>query len=87
MEAYKEFTVGCAEGIHARPAASLVRIANGFAGDIHIHHDGQIIDAKSILNILAAGIGKGARIKVVAAGESAESVLAQIESLLTGEVS
>jgi phosphotransferase system HPr (HPr) family protein len=82
METYKDLVVGCAEGIHARPAACLVRLANGYPGEIAIHYDNNVIDAKSIMSILAAGIGFGAKIKVVVSGDSADSVLDQIEDLL-----
>lgn len=82
MEACKEFTVACAEGIHARPAACLVKLANTYSGEIFIHHNNRIIDAKSIMSILAAGIGFGAKIKVVVSGDSAQPVLEEIVGLL-----
>jgi len=82
LEVGKEVTVGCPEGIHARPAACLVRVANEYAGKITIHYQNQMIDAKSIMSILAAGIGHGAKIKVVVAGDAAEPVLEKIGQLL-----
>ncbi len=87
MEASKEFLVACAEGIHARPAACLVKLANDYAGEVLIHYQEQVINAKSIMRILAAGIKAGARIKVVVSGDSPQPVLKEIEELLGGEAS
>ncbi len=87
MEISKEFLVACAEGIHARPAACLVKLANDYAGEVLIHYQDQVINAKSIMRILAAGIKAGARIKVVVSGDSPQSVLEEIEKLLGREAS
>lgn len=82
MEVYKEFTVASKEGIHARPAASLVKLANAYSGEILIHYGNRVIDAKSIMSILAAGIGFGATITVSVAGDGAPAVLAEVVELL-----
>ena len=54
----KEITITNKLGIHARPAAQFVKIANGFDVDITVEKDGEEIDGKSIMGLmmLAAGV-------------------------------
>ncbi|WP_375389257.1 dihydroxyacetone kinase phosphoryl donor subunit DhaM [uncultured Amnibacterium sp.] len=66
------------EGLHARPAAALVRLAGGF--DAHVTVDGA--DAASLLAILALGLRQGAEVTVRADGPQAAEARAAIVDLL-----
>ena len=55
-------------GLHARPAAEFARAAALFRSDVQLLHKEQIINAKSILNILAGGLTKGTGIIIRAEG-------------------
>ena len=46
-------------GIHARPAAMIVRIASRFAGDIWVEKEGEKVNAKSIMGIMMLAAAKG----------------------------
>ena len=59
MPVEKDIVVSHPEGLHARPAASLVRLAKAYSGNITLNWDNQVIDARSILDILSAGIDCG----------------------------
>ena len=45
-------------GIHARPAAMIVRIANRYKADLYVEKDDEVVDGKSIMGLmmLAAGM-------------------------------
>ena len=45
-------------GIHARPAALIVRIASQFEGDIWVEKEGERVNAKSIMGILMMAAAK-----------------------------
>ena len=47
--AKKEFTILNKLGIHARPAAQFVKMANRFQADIFVEKDGEEVDGKSIM--------------------------------------
>ena len=46
-------------GIHARPAAMIVRIASRFEGDIWVEKEGEKVNAKSIMGIMMLAAAKG----------------------------
>lgn len=49
-------------GLHARPAAKLVQLANRFASTIQIIYKNKKANAKSILGVLMLAAGHGAKI-------------------------
>ena len=57
----KEFnyTITDPEGIHARPAGELVKVAKGFASSIKLAKDGKEGDCKRIFGIMGLGVKKG----------------------------
>lgn len=80
----KVLTVKNPSGLHLRPAGVLSKEAMKFKSDILIKSGGKSVIAKSVLNVMAAGIKKGAQIEVVCDGEdekeALEAVTAAIES-------
>ena len=46
-------------GIHARPAAMIVRIANTFSGEVWVEKDGEQVNGKSIMGLMMLAAGKG----------------------------
>ncbi len=60
-------------GLHARPAAQLVRLASSFASHIELERDGVSVNGKSIMGVmmLAAECGAGLRIRADGADEAA----------------
>lgn len=68
------------EGLHARPAAALVRLAAGF--DARVTVNGA--DASSLLRIIALGLRNGERVTVRADGADADAAVAAVSELLSG---
>jgi PTS hybrid protein len=53
-------TLTNADGLHARPAAELVKLASTFPQRVTVNG----IDAKSLLSIMALGLTKGAEVEI-----------------------
>ena len=69
-------------GLHARPAAEFVRIANRFRAEITLIKDGERYSAESLIEVLRANLDCGARATLEARGVDAERALTRLEKLL-----
>lgn len=68
-------------GIHARPAAMIVRTANKYAADIFFEKDEELVNGKSIMGLMMLAAGQGSKIRAMASGENADKLLDEIEEL------
>lgn len=64
-------------GIHARPAAMIVRVANKFKGDVWVEKDDEQVNGKSIMGLMMLAAGKGSRLTFRVGSESSEPNAAQ----------
>lgn len=78
----REFTVGNKLGIHARPAALFVKVANQFKADVFVEKDGERINGKSIMGLMMLAAGPGSVLTVEASGEDAAEALDKLEELV-----
>jgi phosphocarrier protein len=78
----KELVVLNKLGLHARPAAMFVRIANRFPCEITVEKDGEEVNGKSIMGLMMLAAGCGSHLKVTAAGDDAEQAVKEIEDLI-----
>jgi len=78
----RDVTIGNKLGLHARPAAMFVRIANRFSSDIWVEKDGEEINGKSIMGLMLLAAGCGSKLKITAEGEDAEDAIKEIEALI-----
>jgi phosphocarrier protein HPr len=69
-------------GLHARAAAKMVQISNGYSSDFTIRYDGQEVDGKSILSILTLACPLGSNIRLRADGLDADKLLDAVERLI-----
>ena len=81
----KELIVKNKQGLHARPAAIFVQIANKFDARITVRHDGEEINGKSIMGILMLGAEKDSLIVIEADGTDAAAALVELEKLISSE--
>lgn len=77
----KELLVLNKMGIHARPAAMIVRITNKFKADVFVEKDEEQVNGKSIMGLMMLAAGKGSKVKFLASGEDAAQLLAELEAL------
>ncbi len=68
-------------GIHARPAALIVKTANEFKSQIFFEKDGERVNAKSIMGIITLGATYKTPLKVIAEGEDEEAAVNAIADL------
>lgn len=71
-------------GLHARPAAAMVKLASNYESDFYIHMYGYRVNGKSILGLMTLAAEKGAELELELDGpdeeEAAEEIIALIES-------
>ena len=77
----RDVTVLNRYGIHARPAALLVKAATGFACEILLEKNGVKVNAKSIMGLLTLEGNHGAKLKIHAAGADAAAAVAALADL------
>lgn len=68
-------------GLHARPAAALVSLANKFQAQIFLVKDETKVNAKSILGVLVLAAESGSTVKIEAEGDDAKRAVEQIIEL------
>jgi phosphocarrier protein HPr len=65
----KEYIILAPEGIHARPAAALVKLARGFKAAVYLIKGEKTVQLNSLLNLLQMGAKGGDTITVRIEGE------------------
>lgn len=71
----KVLTVVNPSGLHLRPAGVLSQTAMKFKSDIIVEYGEKRIVAKSVLNVMAAGIKCGAEVTLICDGEDEEAAM------------
>lgn len=80
----KEFTyiITDKEGIHARPAGELVKLAKTYTSGILVLKDGKKADAKKVFGLMGLGAKQGMEITVQVEGEDEDAAAAAVETFL-----
>lgn len=78
----KPITIVNESGLHVRPAAVLAKAAEACTSRVEIYYDYNIINAKSLLNILSVSIGQGARIELRCTGPDEETDLEKLINVI-----
>lgn len=73
------------QGLHARPAALFVQIANRFDSRITVRGNKEVVNGKSIMGILMLGAEKGTTIIIEAEGDDAATAMLELEKILSHE--
>ena len=82
----KKINVQNEQGLHARPAALFVQLANRFNSNITVRKGRRESSGKSIMGILTLGVGKGSQVEITCDGEDAEKACRALEKLLMKEL-
>ncbi|MFO8172644.1 MAG: HPr family phosphocarrier protein [Gemmatimonadota bacterium] len=69
-------------GLHARPAALLVKTAGSFKSLIHVEKEGLQVNCKSIMGVLMLAAEQGSTLRFTAVGEDAEDALQALTDLV-----
>ena len=70
-------------GLHARPAAALVKLTSKFPlTKILLQKDGLEVNAKSIMGVMTLAAEKGSKILIIANGHDEDKALNQLVELV-----
>ncbi|MBN2378413.1 HPr family phosphocarrier protein [candidate division WOR-3 bacterium] len=72
-------------GLHARPAAQFVKIAEGFTSEIWVTKDGMRVNGKSILSLLTLAAEEGSMLLLEADGPDEHEALEALKKILEGD--
>lgn len=86
MIAEKRIIIKNKSGLHARPAAIFVQVANKYDSEVIVKKGKLEINGKSIMGILMLAAGKGSQVTLKVDGEDAEKAMAELEGVLSGEI-
>ncbi len=68
-------------GIHARPAAMIVRIANKYESEVLVEKDEEQVNGKSIMGLMMLAAGQGSKLKFTVHEATAEALLDELKEL------
>ena len=85
MVVERKLTIRHKQGLHARPAAMFVQIANKFESNISVKKGSQEVNGKSIMGILMLAAERGSEIYVRAEGIDAQKAVEELEKLMAGD--
>jgi phosphocarrier protein len=69
-------------GMHARPAAEVVKLAGTFGANILIEKDGLEVNGKSIMGVLMLAAEMGSQLRISAEGHDAEDAVRALADLV-----
>jgi len=78
----RQATIVNQEGLHARPAARIVRLASTFEYEIELGKDGLDVNGKSIRGVMMLAAECGSAITIRANGPDAEQAVQALAELV-----
>jgi len=78
----REVSIANRNGLHARPAAEIVKTAAKFKSEITLVRDELEVNGKSIMGVMMLAAEYGATLKLRADGPDAEQALSAIATLI-----
>lgn len=78
----KVFQISNRLGLHARPAALLVKTAGKFKSSIQFAKDGYVVNGKSIMGVMTLAAEPGSEIEIIIEGADAQEALEAIAEII-----
>ena len=82
MEHASEVTIVNKYGLHARPAAEFVKLANRFASEVFIRKDDVEVSGKSIMGVMMLAAECGSTVHIRAAGDDSRAAVDALVQLV-----
>lgn len=79
----KKYTLGNKLGIHARPAAEIVKLAGSFKSKVTLATQAKKADAKSLLLVMSLGAKNGTEVEITCEGEDEVAALEALDGLFS----
>ena len=83
MEQSKDVTILNKYGLHARPAAEFVKLANRFASEVWVKKDEIEVSGKSIMGVMMLAAECGSVVRIRARGEDSGEAVQALSDLVT----
>lgn len=81
----QKITITNPSGLHLRPAGVLSQLAMKFKCDVFVEAGDKKVVAKSVLNVMSAGIKTGTEVTLICDGEDEEEAMkALVEAIESG---
>ena len=78
----REFTVQNRMGIHTRPAAQIVRLANRYPEvEVTVSKDDEVVNGKSIMGLMMLAAGQGSKLRFSVKRKDAKLFLDEMDAL------
>ena len=78
----RKITIVNEAGLHARPAAALVKLASKFESEFHIHMYGYRVNGKSILGVMTLAAEQGAEMELEFDGPDEKKMAKEVSELI-----
>ena len=82
MESSSEVQIINKYGLHARPAAELVKLANRFRSDVWIRKEDTEVSGKSIMGVMMLAAECGSTVEIRASGEDSQAAVDALAQLI-----
>ena len=82
METSSEVQIVNKYGLHARPAAELVKLANRFASEVWIRKDEVEVSGKSIMGVMMLAAECGSTVEIRARGDDSQAAVDALAQLV-----
>ena len=82
----KEIVINNDQGLHARPAALFVQLANKYDCEIVVRKGSNTVNGKSIMGILMLAAERGSKLMISAEGEDASKAVEELGNFLSSKV-
>ena len=78
----REVTISNKLGLHARAAAKLVGVANGYGAEVTLDKQGQRVNGKSIMGVMMLAASMGTVLQLQVDGEDEEDAMRSLVTLI-----
>jgi phosphocarrier protein HPr len=85
MQHSRDVTIQNKYGLHARPAAEFVKLANQFSAEVWVAKEEIEVSGKSIMGVMMLAAEFGSTIQIRAAGADSEAALEALSSLIASK--
>jgi phosphocarrier protein HPr len=82
----RDFVILAPQGIHARPATTLIRLVKNFKSVVTLKKGDKTVKLNSMLNILSLTIKGGETISIIVDGEDEKNALQAISTFFTEQL-
>lgn len=80
------YTIRDEQGMHARPAGLLVKLAAGFSSSVKLEKEGKAADGKRLFAVMGLAAQKGDTLQVTVEGTDEEAAAAALEEFMKGNL-